>query len=58
MAERYVCCQCELDVTALVLEAWRERAVSVFALRLGPDQGVLVQCPNGHWCSYPSPSDA
>ena len=59
MSIRYVCCQCDADVTDAVKQECKEEPILVpmlivkgmnivHAARL-----VTVTCPNNHTCNYP-----
>jgi len=59
MSIRYVCCQCDVDVTDLVKAACTEEPIHTPMLTI-KGMGVVhaakvvtVTCPNDHTCNYP-----
>jgi hypothetical protein len=59
VAAKYVCCQCDVDVTSAVTNACQEKPVIVATLTfkgmqvIHADRWVTVTCPNNHICTYP-----
>jgi hypothetical protein len=63
MPIRYVCCQCDTDMTTAVKLACNAAPVPVPTLTLKGMQvvhasgWVMATCPNNHTCSYPCSGD-
>ncbi len=59
MPIKYVCCQCDTDVTDLVEAACKEAPIPFPMLTLKgmsvvhAAKIVTVTCPNNHTCNYP-----
>jgi hypothetical protein len=59
MAVRYVCCQCDADMTDAVQNSCSAGPILVPTLTLKgasvihSEQWVTLTCPNKHTCSYP-----
>lgn len=59
MAVKYVCCQCDADMTSAVKQACEAAPVSAPTLTIKGLQVVhatnfvTATCPNNHTCSYP-----
>ena len=59
MAIKYVCCQCDLDMSFAVTSACQASPVTTATLTLKgtmvvhAHHWVTATCPNNHTCSYP-----
>jgi hypothetical protein len=59
MAVKYVCCQCDADMTNAVKQACEAAPVSAATLTIKGMQVihsthmVTATCPNNHTCNYP-----